>query len=363
MTWGVCQLLNKPISIPHALSRVFACTLLSLAFSATQAQATIEAAETTVDVQAAFDYGGDIYVTNFSGDPINLTESETHEMMPAWSHDGAQLAFLHFGLYSTWDGALLHILTLETNEVRRVSDFTLTSETELTWSPDEQYIAATSGTLIIIDVETGEARSIAETCGSCSVNWLADSSGLIFETRGEIFSIDRDGENLQQITHAPPNASQPNLYALSNDLIFVSSDNDAFWLYSINLPDATRHQIVDLSGYDLSLHYWSPDGQHIALGVFAGYGSTVDVPGGGDVYVVDEDGTNLRAVTGEGGDSLIGWANDSEHVIYYQSNPGGATGSYFAVNIFDGTQTRLSNDTMDTMCSYSNCRNFSVRPS
>lgn len=78
--------------------------------------------------------------------------------------------------------------------------------------------------------------------------------------------------------------------------------------------------------------------------------------------MVREDGSELQVVSGEGIDSLVAWANDSQHIIYYEGEPDDAGGSYVAVNIPDGAKIRLSNSTMDSMCSYGNCQHFSVRP-
>jgi len=87
----------------------------------------------------------------------------------------------------------------------------------------------------------------------------------------------------------------------------------------------------------------------------------VYIPGGGDVYVVNKDGTDMRVVTGDGSDNLVGWANDSQHVIYYEGEPGGAGGSYFAIRISDLTWTRLSGEVMERMCSYWNFYNLTIR--
>ena len=323
---------------------------------------TEEAVNLPFEIAVAFDHGGDIYVTDFSGDPVSITSSDTYEMIPAWSPDGTQIAFLSGDSYQTWNESRLSVITLETGEVRRLSKLEFSSETTLTWSPDGRYIAATLGTIFIIDIESGESARLPVECGTCSVNWLPDSSGLIFDGHGEIFQIDFDGENLQQITRAQPSTHRPALSPVSDEVVFVSSYEDIPGLYNVSLDGFTIDRVLDLSDYNTFPHIWSPDGQYIAFGVYQSYGFDGDVQGGGDVYVVKKDGTDMRVVTGAGTDSLIGWVNDSQHVIYYEGEPGSAGGSYFAVNISDGTHTRLSREVMDGMCSYGNCRNFTIRP-
>jgi len=323
---------------------------------------TEEASALPFEVTVAFDYGGDIYVADFFGDPVNITNSNTYDMLPVWSPDGAQIAFLSSSSHRTWNESRLHVMMLATGEIRPRSEVEFTSETTLTWSPDGRYIAATLGTIVIVNVETGKDWKLPVDCGTCSVNWLPDRSGLLFESGGEIFRIDLDGENLQQITHSPPNAYRPAPSPISNDVVFASSYEDSPGLYNVSLDDLAIHQVAGLSGYEIFSHYWSPDGRYIAFGVVPAYGSNVIVPGGSDVYVVNKEGTDMRVVTGDGNDRLLGWANDSQHVIYYEGEPGGAGGSYVAVNISDSIQIRLSGEIMDEMCSYGNCRNVAIRP-
>lgn len=319
---------------------------------------TEEAAGFPFEITAVFDYAGDIYVTDFSGDPMPITDSDTYELIPAWSPDGAQIAFLSSSSHRTWNESRLHVMMLATGEIRPLSELEFTSETTLTWSPDGRYIAATLGTIFIVTVETGEDWSLPIDCGTCSVNWLPDSMGLIFESGGEIYRVDIDGENLQQLTTSPPNAYRPELSPVSNVVLFTSGYEGDSGLYSVNLEDLTINQVVALSGYGWFPHLWSPDGQYIAIGVFPAFRSEVDVPGGADVFIINSDGTGMQAITGDGLDSLIGWANDSQHVIYYEGEPGRVRGTFFAVNITDGTKTHLSNG----MCFHGNCRNFTIRP-
>lgn len=301
-------------------------------------------------------------MTDFLDNPVNITSSDTYEMLPVWSSDGLQIAFLSSSSYTTWNKSRLYVMTLTTGDVRILSDLEFTSETTLTWSPNGRYIAAALDIIYIVDVENRNNWNLSVNCGSCSVNWLSDSSGLIIESLAELFRIDLDGKNREQIISAPPNAYRPELSPASNNVVFASDYDGISGLYNVNLDNLAITRIVGMPSYDIMGHEWSPDGHHLAFTVIPSYGSDITVPGGGDVYVVNSDGTDKRVLTGENSDGLIGWTNDSQHIFYYGGEIGSAGGSYYAVNITDLTQTLLSSEEMDEMCSYSNCRNFAMRP-
>ncbi|MBC8171777.1 MAG: PD40 domain-containing protein [Anaerolineae bacterium] len=118
-----------------------------------------------------------------------------------------------------------------------------------------------------------------------------------------------------------------------NEMVFVSDDESVLGLYNPNLDDFVVNRVVEQSGYDAFRHHWSPDGRYIAFSISQAYGSDVVVPGGGDVYVIKKVGIDMRVLTDVGNDGLVGWANDSQYVIYYKGEPGGAGGSYFALDM------------------------------
>ncbi len=316
-----------------------------------------------IEITVAFGSGGDIYITDFSGDPVNITHSDTFEMQPIWSPDATQIAFLSSDSYLTWNEAHLYIMKLATGTIRQLSKVDFSSETTLTWSPDGRYIAATLGSFFIVDVDSGKTRELLVDCAaSCDPDWLHDNSSMVMELGGEIFKLDANQENFQQLTQSPPNAYRPVLSPSSDDVLFVSSYDDISGLYSINTQTSAVNRVVDLSGYDVIPHYWSPDGEHIAYGVSPAFGSDVLTAGVSDVYVIRPDGTDKHLVTGNGSDSLIGWANDSQHILYYEGKAGDPGGTFVAVHINTGVQTRLSTNAMDEMCSYGNCGPIVIRP-
>src|SRR5690348_4970866 len=96
----------------------------------------------------------DIFISDFTGKPINLTNSLADDILPVWSPDGASIAFLSSAPDRFDDRRYtLHTLDIATREIEQVSSLSLSTEANLDWSPDGQSIAVTLGALFIVNVE------------------------------------------------------------------------------------------------------------------------------------------------------------------------------------------------------------------
>ncbi len=107
----------------------------------------------------------DLYIMDADGNQLrNLTQTQTHEMLPAWSPDGAQIAFI-----KSIDGVTseLYVMSVESKREHRLTNLNKPLMS-LCWSPDSQQIAF-------------------------SVH-MPDHTE-------DIYRIDRDGKNLRQLTH------------------------------------------------------------------------------------------------------------------------------------------------------------------
>jgi Tol biopolymer transport system component len=334
--------------------------------TANAATAVSSEAAPGIEITIAFAYGGEIYLTDFAADPINLTHSVGYETNPTWSPDGQSLAFLAGESEAETGDLHVTVLDLATGKIRQLNDVPFTTETKLAWSPDGAHIATTAGTIFMMDAATGAARSLVSDCGSCNLNWLPDSSGLIFQNLDELYRIDTAGEQLQPIMPVsdPISAFEPILAPVTGEVVFISTVGDKSGLFAIDLDDTPIQPrlLFDNSRYFSYPYAWSPDGQYVAFNLSANDPADTSLAGGSNLYVINRDGTDMRLMSGDAIDALVGWSNDSQHILYYAGVPGDADGSYYAVNIHDGAQTRLSGDNLDLMCAYSGCRSIVVRP-
>lgn len=324
--------------------------IIALVFSTVQAQ-------DTPNVTVVVSNASDIYLTDLAGEPINLTNSEGKEIMPLWSPDGQRIAFLYDPNIPDGDNFTIHILTLESGKLLEVDGLELTTEAAMQWSPDGKFIAVTLNTLFRVDTETGEVLPLMEDNFASFVSWSPDSSHVAFWSQDGLYSMSVDGQEVELL--ATENIYQPRYMPTANTLTYLAVNETGIGFYLMDVDDKTVTPLASFTGYDVYGYAWSPDGEQLAFNVFS---SDKTLPGDADVYVANRDGSGLRAVTLEARDSLVGWSPDGEQVIYWAGEPGGASGSFYAVNAEDGTQTLLSDAAMDERCSYNSCYYIDIRP-
>src|SRR3954466_8628986 len=163
-----------------------------------------------------YDNNLEIYVMNVDGSGLRrLTNHPAADAVPTWAPNGAQIAFTsdrsgtpQIYIMSSTDGSGLRKISSESNADRA------------TWSPapyNEIAFAARTGPgydIKILNIASGETRQITFGEGSNeSPAWAPNGRHLAFMStragRSQIFTVDRDGRNLRQITK-DGNNSMPN---------------------------------------------------------------------------------------------------------------------------------------------------------
>jgi TolB protein len=152
------------------------------------------------------DGNNEIYVVNRDGSDLRrLTNNPAIDSTPTWSPSGSQIAFTsgRSGSAQVWvvgvDGAGLRRITYESHADRA------------TWSPapyNEIAFAARTGPgndIKILNIATGETRQITFGEGDNeSPAWAPNGRHLAFMStragRQQVFTVDRDGRNLRQLT-------------------------------------------------------------------------------------------------------------------------------------------------------------------
>ena len=177
----------------------------------------------------------DLYITHLGTDSsIRLTDESAHDVAPAWSPDGQQIAFMRPGR----EGACtVFILPRAGGEARPVGSCEGNAFEDLAWSPDGRWLAFSAGLgtdapdrIVLLDLETGETRPLTAppptTWGDNTPVFAPDSRRVAF------------ARVLGEEVHA---------------------------LYVANLSQPGQERRVTDASHALAGHDWTPDGQHLVF--------------------------------------------------------------------------------------------------
>ncbi len=194
----------------------------------------------------------DIYVMNADGSGTKaLTSTKEDDSHPTWSPDGDRITFAREGPGD------IYVMNADGSGVRRISDPRV-QESEPAWSPDG--------------------------------NWIA----YIRRTPGtpvrELWLVHPDGSEPHAITSAGAKAYTPAWSPDGKRIVFASDqDGDFFELYTIGIDRKGLRSVTPTAG-DMFEPSWSPDGSRIA---FSEGGSIFTVElGEGDVEKLTDNDNN-----------------------------------------------------------------------
>jgi Tol biopolymer transport system component len=102
----------------------------------------------------------------------------------------------------------------------------------------------------------------------------------------EIYIMDRDGNNLQNLTNSPARDGLPIHEAGQNKLVFASDQGgDELDVFTMNLDGSDVTNVTAMSSSNEIPIAWSPDGKHV---IFAS-----DQSGATEIFMIDINGTGL----------------------------------------------------------------------
>ncbi len=207
----------------------------------------------------------DIYILDIDHDlQYNLTNTPEYDLQPAWSPDGARMAFI--STRST--GGQLYVVDASGANLRRLTQDDNFNHSNPFWSPDGRSIYFTRGqTLWIIDADGGNLQQLT-TNGTETITMLVDLNPTLPSSRitspdgsRTLFISFRNGEwgIFAQETVQPPAAPPP------------------------PQPIATLGRVYN------EPPVWAPDNRYIAF-IHSGGGQR-------SLYVMRSDGTDRRQLT------------------------------------------------------------------
>jgi Tol biopolymer transport system component len=250
--------------------------------------------------QSDRDRQDEIYVMNADGSEQRLLISNrgAFDGMPAWSPDGAQIAFASRDRGKDFDICVVRVsddlLGIEGKASTRLTDNDF-DDLDPAWSPDGAQIAFYSKRgnyteIYAIAVDgTGERQLTDNQANDEDPAWSPDGEHIAFISRRdgdyEIYVMKPDGSDQRPLTDNDTNEWSPAWSPDGTQIAFVSDRNGERHLWVMGADGSNPRRLTDADYPWNDDPAWSPHGTRIA------FRSNRD--GYVDVYVMNADGSSI----------------------------------------------------------------------
>jgi Tol biopolymer transport system component len=238
----------------------------------------------------------DLFLRRANGQVFRVTRSAATEEYPAFSADGALIAFGRRPRVGTGD---IYVVKANGKGLRRITRGG-GDETDPTWAPDGLHLAYTGlgddDEIYSVGADGRGAVDLTDNPDSdLDPAWSPDGTKIAFASNRddptgeayEIYVMDADGSNQVRLTHTPGDDGEPSWSPDGTHIAFVTGPGDRA---DIAVMDADGSNLTTITHNGRSFEpAWSPDGTKIAFSSL--------VSGRGDLFVVRADGTGLRRLT------------------------------------------------------------------
>jgi len=198
-----------------------------------------------------------------------LTNHSGRDWSPAWSPDGARIAFTSapYGVPS------IYVMDADGSDVERLTNNGALDQWPA-WSPDGARIAfqsrrGGSTDIYVMDADGSDVKRLTNSSAHDGwPAWSPDGARIAFTSNRdgnwEIYVMDADGSDVERLTN---NSAHDDWSAWSPDgaRIAFASDRDGDWeIYVMNADGSDVERLTNNSALDMS-PAWSPDGARIAF--------------------------------------------------------------------------------------------------
>ena len=206
-------------------------------------------------------------LTKEKGDPSS-PEGLYFQTEPAWSPDGAQIAFS-----SRRDGtAHIYVMRADGKDARRLTS-TAKSDDHPSWSADgKRIVFGREGALFVVSASGGAARRVGRGFGNAAdPAWSPNGKLIAYDYRmpgtpvRELYVMRVDGTHVRAVTKLGNVSAAPSWSPDGTRLAFQSNARlGRFEIYTIDLDGKGLRQVTR-AATDVFEPAWSPDGKTLAF--------------------------------------------------------------------------------------------------
>ena len=272
----------------------------------------------------AASYSGnfDIYTIDiWSREREQISDHPANDMYPAWSPNGARLAFYsdrptEFGPFPP-DTVIYNVKGLYETYAR--------DGYRPSWTPDSRTIAAhfrsEKGNYEIYTMNSrGRNRKPITDNNATDVHpkFSPDGSKILFlsdrDYQPEIYVMNADGSNQKRLTNSPSYDLDPVWSPDGKQIAFISNRLGPFDLFVMDADGSNLRVLTQSPSIDIA-PVWSPDGLKILF--------SSNRSGYYDLYTIDADGKNLTRLTSAEHHEFHGiWSPRGSRIAYLSTEPG-----------------------------------------
>jgi Tol biopolymer transport system component len=276
------------------------------------------------------DNAGIYLISAEGGEPQALLVDAYDNKAADWSPDGTQIAFS-----SNRDGNLnIFIMNADGSHISKVIDSGLDDYLP-EWSPDGRQIAFFAANwptikqdIFTVNLDGTNLQNLTNTPRIVDEDpkWSLDGNQIIFQSdrdgNFEIYSMNSDGSQAQNLTNNPGQDYWPDLFVITaKEIAFVSDHNGKSQIYLMPAPGEGAIQPVDFNSltlltsnqYENYFPSWSPDGRKIAYYTHFSWQSWA-------IMIVNADGSQPYQLTTSSGETVCSfgpvWSPDGQQLAF-----------------------------------------------